>query len=468
MKNASRRSFIKKGIVAAGAAMVPPPLSLFASTKGHEEYKNIRITGVNSNFEREPLIRPFGFKGGYMTEIWQTAARLQSETGISKIGICSQNVLYSDANVFAAHSEAAGNALMYSLTDKALQLTKNTPFTTPIDLIEKILPEVSAEGQKLTGRKDMNQIFALNALIGVDNAAWLMYAAENKFRDFASMIPSQFKKALSYKNDKVAILYLASYNLPIDELKRAVQDGYFVIKIKIGQPGTQEEMLQKDIARLTEVHNAIRDLRTKQTKNGKLIYTMDANCRYEKKETFMRLIDVSKKIGAFEQILFVEEPLSETNDEHVDDIGIRIAADESAHDEAGVLRRLGQGYGALALKGIAKTLSLSMKIAKLAHERNIPCLCADLTVNPILVDWHKNLAAHLAPFPGLNMGLMETNGDLNYRNWQQMVSYNPSKGASWTAVKEGVFNLGKDFYESSGGIFDPVPHYEKMLGSLKS
>ncbi len=80
----------------------------------------------------------------------------------------------------------------------------------------------------------------------------------------------------------------------------------------------------------------------------------------------------------------------------------------------------------------------------------------------------KTLAAHLAPFPGLNMGLMETNGDLNYRNWQQMVSYNPSKGASWTIVKDGVFNLEKDFYNSSGGIFDPVLHYEKMLGSLKS
>lgn len=313
----------------------------------------------------------------------------------------------------------------------------------------------------------MNQIFALNALIGIDNAAWLMYAAENKFTDFTSMIPAEYRKTLSYKNDKVAILYLASYNLPVDDLKKAVQKGYFVIKIKIGQPGTQEQMLQKDIARLTEIHTAIKDLRTKQTKDGNLIYTMDANCRYEKKETFLRLIDAAKKIGAFEHILFVEEPLAETNDEHVGDIGIRIAADESAHDEQGVLRRLSQGYGALALKGIAKTLSLSMKIAKIAHERNIPCLCADLTVNPILIDWHKNLAAHLAPFPGLDMGLMETNGDLNYRNWQQMQTYNPSNNASWTIVKDGVFNLGNDFYQESGGIFAAMPHYEKMLGPVK-
>ena len=31
--------------------------------------KTIRIKRANSDFEREPLVRPFGFKGGYMTEI---------------------------------------------------------------------------------------------------------------------------------------------------------------------------------------------------------------------------------------------------------------------------------------------------------------------------------------------------------------------------------------------------------------
>jgi hypothetical protein len=33
---------------------------------------------VDSNFEREPLVRPFGFKGGYMSEIWQTMAYMRS------------------------------------------------------------------------------------------------------------------------------------------------------------------------------------------------------------------------------------------------------------------------------------------------------------------------------------------------------------------------------------------------------
>ena len=455
----TRRHFIKASALAGAAGFS----GVYSKAKGTENSTTIAIKSVNSNFEREPLIRPFGFKGGYLTEIWQTACQLQSESGQKKIGLSSQSVLYADPIVFTSHSEAAGNAFMFGLTDKALQIVKNTTFTTPVDLLDKIFPDVMEEGKKLTGKNDLNKIFTLNALIGVDNAAWLLYASENNLTDFDAMIPVPYKQALSYHNKKVAILYTASYGLPVEELQKAVKQGYFIIKIKIGQSGTQAEMLQKDMERLTVVHQAIRDLSTDQTHDGKLIYTMDANARYEKKETLMRLLDHAKKIGAYKQILFIEEPLVEHNDENVADVGVQIAGDESVHDEASAIKRLEQGYGALVLKGIAKTLSLSMKVAKLAHDRGVPCICADLTVNPILIDWHKNLASRIAPFPGLGMGIMETNGDLNYRNWQTMLTYHPDAGASWTQPRNGVFELNDDFFKRSGGIFEPIPHYENMF-----
>ncbi len=148
---------------------------------------------------------------------------------------------------------------------------------------------------------------------------------------------------------------------------------------------------------------------------------------------------------------------------NVQDTGLRIGADESVHNEADALKRLEQGYTAMVLKGIAKTLSMSMKIAKLAHDRNVPCMCADLTVNPILIDWHKNLASRLAPFPGIGMGLMETNGNLNYSNWQNMVNYHPLGSAPWTQVKNGVFELTNDFYNRSGGILEQSTHYQDMF-----
>ncbi len=428
-----------------------------------EVAKTIRVVRTQSDFEREKLIRPFGFKGGYLTELWQIVSRMQSASGISKIGIATQSVLYGDADLFPLHSEANGNALMYVLANKALELVKQTPFITPVELLDKILPEVISEGKKITGKPDLNINFVYNALVSVDNAAWLLYAAENKFSSFEAMIPKPYKKALSHRNDKIAIMYQVPYGMPMQDLKDAVKQGYFVFKIKTGSPGSQSEMLQADMDRLTLIHNTLKDLPTDHTSDGKLIYTMDSNARYEKKETLQRYLDHAKKIGAFDRILLHEEPLNESNDENVSDLGIRIGADESVHDEASAIRRLDQGYQVLVLKGIAKTLSMTLKIAKLAAERNIPCMCADLTVNPILIDWHKNLAAHLAPFPVINMGMMETNGNMNYTNWETMVNYHPAAKASWMQVKDGTFQLDKDFYKRSGGIFEPSAHYEAMF-----
>ena len=118
------------------------------------------------------------------------------------------------------------------------------------------------------------------------------------------------------------------------------------------------------------------------------------------------------------------------------------------------LERIQLGYTAIALKPIAKTMSMSLKIAKVAHEKNIPCFCADLTVNPVLVDWNKNVAAMIAPLPGMKVGVLESNGHQNYRNWQQMLNQHPMAGASWIKPQGSIFNLGRDFYKQSGGIFE--------------
>lgn len=97
----------------------------------------------------------------------------------------------------------------------------------------------------------------------------------------------------------------------------------------------------------------------------------------------LTLIDHARKIGAFDQIAIIEEPFAEELEFDVSDIPVRLAADESAHTDEDAIKRIQLGYKAIALKAIAKTLSMTMKIAQAAHERNVPCFCADLTVNPI-------------------------------------------------------------------------------------
>jgi L-alanine-DL-glutamate epimerase-like enolase superfamily enzyme len=235
------------------------------------------------------------------------------------------------------------------------------------------------------------------------------------------------------------------------------------MKIKIGQPGTQDEMLRKDMERLTEIHKAIGNETTTYTRNGKIPYYFDANGRYESKETLLRLLDHAEKIGALDQIALIEEPFPEEKEILVGDLGIRIAADESAHTDEDARIRIQMGYKAIALKAIAKTLSMTMKIAAVAHENDVPCFCADLTVNPVLVEWNKNVAARLAPFPDLGLGLLETNGHQNYLNWDEMVSHHPFPDASWRTATGGVFQLNDDYYTKSGGIFEPLPYYQDLF-----
>ncbi len=454
-----RREFIKQSSSATLGAGLISSFGLTSACAARQD-KTITISSVNSNFEREPLIRPFGFKGGYMTEIWQTAAMLESTSGIRKTGLCTQGVLWSDAKVFASHSESGGNALMFNVTEHALNLLKNHSFTNPISLLEEILEEVYEYGKKITNNPGLRKTFALNALVGVDNAAWLLYAAENKITSFDEMIPGLYKPALSKHHDNIASIPLMAYAVPVDEIKAAVDSGYFFMKIKIGQPGTQEEMLEKDMARLTAIHEAIGKARTPHTKDGKLPYYFDANGRYEKKESLLKLLEHAKKIGAFDQIAIIEEPFPEEMETDITDIPVRIAADESAHTDQDALKRIQMGYKAIAVKAIAKTLSMTLKIAKVAKENKVPCFCADLTVNPILVEWNKNVAARLDPFPGIGLGLCESNGHQNYKNWETMRSYHPYPDAPWAKTQNGVFVLDKDYYQKSGGIFEPSKHYE--------
>lgn len=423
----------------------------------------ITIERVDTNFEREPLSRPFGFKGGFMTEVWQTVAGLRSAAGQRAVGLGTQNVLWSDAEVFGHHSENGGNALMYAITERAVQMVRGETFSSPIELQEQILDEVYAYAQRITQRPDLRMTFALNALVALDNAVWILYARERGIEDFDNLIPAAYRPALAHRHRKVASIPAVGYAAPMSELEELARQGYFIMKIKIGAPGTQAEMLERDKERLTAIHRTIGGLRTEHTADGKIPYYFDANGRYEEKDTLLRLLDHARKIGAYDQIHVVEEPFAEAADIDVHDIPARLAADESAHTDADARRRIDMGYRAIALKAIAKTLSMTLKIARVAHERQVPCFCADLTVNPVLVEWNKAIAARVTPLPGLDMGLQETNGHQNYRQWEQMRTYHPHPSAAWANASNGVFNLGDDYYRADGGILQTPGHYPDLL-----
>src|SRR5690606_1248952 len=150
--------------------------------------------------------------------------------------------------------------------------------------------------------------FVLNALVPVDNAVWVLYARENGIESFGEQIPERDRPGLTYRHDAVASIPSVSYDLSLAEDKSASGVGYYVIKLKLCHPGTKEEMLARDMERFTAVHRAVGHFETPHTPDGRIRYDLDPNSRYQRKDTLLRLLDHARSIGAFDQIVVLEEP----------------------------------------------------------------------------------------------------------------------------------------------------------------
>ena len=131
-----------------------------------------RIVNTELGVIREPLRAPFGFKGGTLSELWQTAVRLTLDSGASGMGVGVQSVLWSDPVTFCACDEAGGNERMLAVTRRALELLQGQVFTDPPGMTAGLVPELLAFARRLLGRADVPQTFVLNALVPVDFALW--------------------------------------------------------------------------------------------------------------------------------------------------------------------------------------------------------------------------------------------------------------------------------------------------------
>jgi len=409
---------------------------------------------------------PLGFKGGYLSGGWQALVCAETESDFG-IGMGTQSVLWSDAGVFSSHSESGGNALMFAVTEYAASLLKNREVENPISAQESILEDVHSYAKKITGRHDLRKTFTLNALVALDNALWVLYAKESGKKDFCRMIPSENQDVLKYRHPLVACIPLMSYGVPLEDIGKAIGEGYFTLKIKIGsdpdKDGDQEKMLKWDMERIKSIHDMFGDIPTEYTENGRLPYYFDANGRYDSKGRLWKLIDFIDSIGALDRVIIMEEPFPEELDVDVSDFPVRIVADESAHTQEDTLKRSQMGYRGVALKPIAKTLSMTLKILKAAESRSMDYFCADLTVIPPLLEWNKNMACRLKPLPGLKIPVVESNGHQHYREWSKLVSRHPFPEARWAEPVKGIFELDGDFYRKSGGIYDISGYYEKLI-----
>lgn len=419
--------------------------------------KEFKISKASCLYEEEPLKTAFGFKGSALTTLWQTVVKLEAQNH-SGLGLGVQSVLWSDASVYLRFGEDEGNKMMFELTKYAAKLCEGMTVKSPFEVIDKIFPKVYTYAKEITECENLRKTFVLNALVPLDFAVWQLWCKENGKTSFddISVFDSKRHKAL-------ANIPLITYNTSLDDVRKMAESGMSLLKIKIGsdpfKDNDLESMLSWDKNRILKIHDTVKEIKTPYTKSGNILYYLDANGRYDTKERLTKLLDFAKENGILERIVLLEEPFDEQNKIDVSDLPVCIAADESAHSLEDVKERFELGYKALTLKPIAKTLSMTIRMADYARKNDMICFCADLTVNPVMVSWNQNVASRLETIPGMYTGVLESNGEQNYVNWDAMCKYHPL----FTECKDGLFNLDNDFYKTNGGIFEECEHYQKLF-----
>lgn len=423
----------------------------------------MRITEATFTYERHALRHPIGFKGRMARELWQSLVSLTAADGTRSYGSGIQSVLWSDAEVFAAHDETLVNAMMLLTTGHAAGLAVGLDWEDPLALLDQILDPAHAHARKVACRAELRPTFTLNSLVPLDVAAWILYARNKGLTDFDALVPERFRQRLVHRHRELALIPLISYAVPLSEVEKLLRQGHCILKIKIGndpdRDGDRAKMLAWDQQRLSEIHRLASRFATPWTDSGRILYYLDANGRYDSLERVEALLAHAHAIGALDRIALFEEPFPEDLRQPVGGLGVRIVADESAHSAADVVERIGLGYGAIALKPVAKTPSMSLRMLDAAAARGVPCFCADLTVDPLLREWNKNVAARIAPIPGMRIGMVESNGAQNYGGWEAMIARHPCAGASWLEPRDGIFHLDDDFFAAGGGILASAPTY---------
>jgi L-alanine-DL-glutamate epimerase-like enolase superfamily enzyme len=427
----------------------------------------MRIVDYRFTVSREPLLRPFAFKGGSFTEKWITVTSLRGDDGSSVTAIGALDPLWSDARVFGDHSEVGGNIVMAAVAEQAARAavgrTVGRADRTPLDVQDAIFDEVTEYAVAITGRYDVRRTFVLNALTSLDLALWKLHAHALGSTTFDQMLPGEYAHALPARHDEVAHVPLVTYGIGVDELSAMAARGTFVFKIKLGQEGSQAEMLDKDAQRVSDIHRALGSPSGGGAGPGSVAYYLDANGRYESRERVQRLLEQIDREGALDQVVLLEEPFPREVQAEASDLPVRLAGDESVESEADVERLADQGFRAIAIKPAGKSLSASLRAARAARRRGMDTFVADSACVPQLVDWNLNVAARLPAVSGLQWPLLESNGADHYRNWQAMLDAHPCAGSSWLVPEQGSYRLDREFYLGAGCVLGSAGSYEELL-----
>ena len=155
----------------------------------------MQIQDADLEIQREPFARPFGFKGSAFHEKWNAIVRLRSADGVEAFGVGGFAPLWSDSDVFKAHTEAGGNVLMLAILERGIRLARECSAGHPTDIFDAVLPAVEQYAQDVTDAPSLRRTFTLNALVALDSALWMLYARSNGLCSFDDLTPAACRRS---------------------------------------------------------------------------------------------------------------------------------------------------------------------------------------------------------------------------------------------------------------------------------
>lgn len=400
----------------------------------------MKIVDANLAFHREPYRKPFGVKGHFVHEKWITEVQVTDQSGVTGTAQGGLAPLWSDPKFFAAYTPVGGNILMAGILERSLPLVRGQTVDSPLTLQAAILDDVRKLARGIIGFQPSTTLL-YNALVALDHAAWVLHARLNNCHDFDAMLPAEYRAVLSHRHRRLFLAPTASHAGSRREIAALLRSGCRVLKVKLGSPGGEEEMLRRDEALLERISDVLRGV----SDCPALLY-LDINGRYWKARHLDRLVRHCEHLKLLERVCLVEEPYPARSRIKVASCPVPVAADESLCEVADVARRRELGYRAVTLKPAGKTLSLSLRMAEEAARHGMILLVGDSSTTPALFDWNRNVAARLPAFPGLPGPLIEWNGPQLYRNWRTLLRQHPARNEKWLLPQAGAFNLAPSFY----------------------
>jgi len=349
----------------AGAQAGPPARRAGRSASAHR--LDLRARTAHS---------PVRFKGGYMSEIWQTAVLMESESGGTRVGIGTQNV--------------CGQTRPSSRAAPRPRATRSCTRSPSAPLRSRAMPAVPLP-LRVAGRDPRAGARVCARGHGPRRPAQDLHAQRARARRQRGLAGARRRERIS----------------GFDALIRRVQAGAasrhtlaaaipsWRTRCPWPRSATPQPRLLLHEDQDRPAGHAGRDAREGQGPpvgnprghrrdgnpahaDGRLPYYFDANGRYESKDSLLRLL-ITPIDRRLDRIAILEEPFPEDVE-----AASTIWACASLPTRARTPTRRGAAdrprLRRIALKPIAKTLSMTLKIARLAHARGIPCFCADLTV----------------------------------------------------------------------------------------